>query len=62
MFKKIVILLVLILVGFGAYKFLSAKKSADSTTAGQVILQPVAPTDVEPINVSSIIPTTPGAM
>ncbi len=59
MFKKIVILLVLILVGFGAYKFLSAKKTADSTTTGQVILQPVAPTEVEPINVSSIIPTTP---
>ena len=59
MFKKIVILLVLILVGFGAYKFLSAKKSADSTAGGQIILQPVAPTETEPTNVSSIIPTTP---
>lgn len=59
MFKKIVILLVLILVGFGAYKFLSTKKSADSTTGGQIILQPVAPVESEPTNESSIIPTTP---
>lgn len=58
MFKRIVILLVLILVGFGAYKFLSGDKAADSATSGQIILQPVAPTETEPTNVSSIIPTT----
>ena len=59
MFKRIVILLVLILVGFGAYKFLSAKKAVDSASSGQIILQPVAPTEAEAANFSSIIPTTP---
>ncbi|HZJ97191.1 MAG: D-alanyl-D-alanine carboxypeptidase [Alcaligenaceae bacterium] len=59
MFKRIVILLVLILVGFGAYKFLSGKKAVDSASSGQIILQPVAPTEAEAANFSSIIPTTP---
>ena len=59
MFKRIVILLVLILVGFGAYKFLSGKKAVDSASSGQIILQPVVPTEAEAANFSSIIPTTP---
>lgn len=58
MLKRIVILLVLILVGFGAYQLLSGEKAADTTASGQIILQPVAATEVEPTNVSSIIPTT----
>lgn len=59
MFKRIVILLILILVGVGAYTFLSGKKAADSTTSGQIILQPVTPTETEATNISSIVPTTP---
>lgn len=57
MLKRILILLVLVSVGFGAYQFFSGQK-ADSA-GEQIILQPMPAAEAEPVNVSSIIPTTP---
>ena len=57
MLKRILILLVLVLVGVGAYQFLSGEKTEQS--GGQIILQPVTTEETETLNVSSIVPTTP---
>lgn len=57
MLKRILILLVLALVGFGAYQFFSAQKA--DRADGQIILQPSPVAVTEPVNISSIIPTTP---
>lgn len=57
MFKKILILLVLVLVGAGAYQLFSGEKT--DKVDGQIILQPTPTEQIEPVNVSSIVPTTP---
>lgn len=57
MFKRILILLVLVLVGAGAYQLFSGEKT--DKVDGQIILQPTPTEQIEPVNVSSIVPTTP---
>lgn len=57
MFKRILILLVLVLVGGGAYQLFSGEKT--DKVDGQIILQPTTTEQIEPVNVSSIVPTTP---
>ena len=57
MFKRILILLVLVLVGGGAYQLFSGEKT--DKVDGQIILQPTPTEQIEPVNVSSIVPTTP---
>ena len=56
MFKRILILLVLVLVGGGAYQLFSGETDK---VDGQIILQPTPTEQIEPVNVSSIVPTTP---
>ncbi|WP_432786167.1 D-alanyl-D-alanine carboxypeptidase DacC [Oligella sp. MSHR50489EDL] len=57
MLKKLLILLLLAIVGFGAYTFFTGSKTERGD--GQILLQPLQQEQAAPANVSSIVPTTP---